>query len=112
MEPAPGSLPVIEGQVALRDIRPQTVLGKFALAEGSGEEATRVATRFEVDQKRAFQSGFGEDHLSTPSLSLPTRGRESADRAPARGREEVWRQRRVSSSSPALSSDFSCRRRV
>src|SRR2546426_264002 len=58
-------LPVVEGQVALRHDRLQPVVGELVLTEGPREEPARVRARLELDDKRPFEVGLGEDHAAT-----------------------------------------------
>src|SRR6185312_3653968 len=65
------SLLVIEGNVGLRDHRLQTVLLELMLAEGAGEKPARILSALDVDDERAFQFCFRENHLDHFPFVLP-----------------------------------------
>src|SRR5262245_20723673 len=62
VHPANRSLARVRSDIRLRDERLQPVFGEFLLTERASEEPAFVAERRHVDQERAFQFRFGEDH--------------------------------------------------
>ena len=44
------------------------MLGKLALAEHAGEEASVVRAGLDVDDECAFELGFSKNHFGPPSL--------------------------------------------
>ena len=89
MHAAQRPLLVVEGHVGLRDHRLQPVVLELVLAEGAGEEPARILAALDVDDERALQLGFRENHLDhfpfvfTGSQSSTASNRADVQRTPA-----------------------------
>src|SRR5688572_19986192 len=62
VQAAQGAAIPIVGDVALRVVRDQAVIGELLLAEGPREVATRILVQLQVYDVSAGQAGFRENH--------------------------------------------------
>src|SRR5258708_14264326 len=60
-------LPAVERDVGLGDEGFQALVGEFTLAEGAGEEPTAVLAPLDVDDERAPELRFYENHVRLPA---------------------------------------------
>ena len=65
MHPAQGPLPFIERHIALRNVRIQTVSGKFLATKRSSEETPVIFTLFQIHHESTGQFSLPKNHEST-----------------------------------------------
>src|SRR5882762_1532712 len=82
VHPAQRALPLVVGDVRLRDHRLEAVLGELVLAKGAREEAAVVVPPLQIEDEGALQLGLGEDHDSSRSLTPRSVRKASASRTP------------------------------
>src|SRR6267143_353453 len=87
VHPAQRALPLVVGDVRLRDHRLEAVLGELLLTKGPCEEATVVVAPLQIEDECALQLGLGEDHGPSRSaaMRLMPRSVRKASASRARG---------------------------
>src|SRR5258708_9366105 len=90
-------LRLVEGDVALRDHRVETVLGELLLTERAREKPAVIMAPLEIEDEGALQFRFREDHALTsglrPALGSDTQ-RRSGPRLPIAISSLIWSIRR------------------
>src|SRR6267378_1900359 len=86
VHPAQGALPLVVGDVRLRDHRLEVVLGELLLTKSACEEAAVVVAPLQIEDECALQLGLGDDHdfsrSSAERLTPRSVRKASANRAP------------------------------
>src|ERR1700682_1176855 len=97
VHPPHGPLAFVEGDVALRDHRLETVLGELLLTEGAREEPPVVVAPLEIEDEGAFELRFREDHALLSAFGAAAGSeiqRRSGPRLPIAISSLIWSIRR------------------